>query len=224
MDWVEFVPNFPAPTQLWLRGMMGLAQTLQNSSFYHDWFYRIPALYPDEATYLWSSVPHNILESNWYDSMGYLVQSIANMTTEGRGIGSNLGADLLAALHGQNGRFTGASGQWDFDANWDRVGVFDLIQFQDNNGPSFVRVASWNRSTGVYVDYPGITYNYAGGAAAIARDGLTVLVGDDLTPAVNDAVLVLSFVIGGLSCCMTCIILPASPLALPCQAYMIVGV
>jgi hypothetical protein len=62
-----------------------------------------------------------------------------------------------------------------FDSKWDRVGVFDLIQFQNNTLPTFERLALYNPITQDFDAYPSAKPAiWAGGAATIARDGITL--------------------------------------------------
>jgi hypothetical protein len=106
---VGYVPNFPGDTYHYLRGMIGLAVAVPNTPLFPEWLERIPRLWPNDTLYKWSTVPVTLLETNWYDSVGYFAQAIANMSVDDIPM---TGANLLAALHGQNGRYSGVSGNW----------------------------------------------------------------------------------------------------------------
>jgi hypothetical protein len=53
---------------------------------------------------------------------------------------------------------------------------------------------------GQFLKYDGVDYSFAGGASQIARDGMTVLIGDNLIPSSNGSIMTLAFVIGLVAC------------------------
>lgn len=166
-------------------------------------YQRMPLLWPNEARFKWGSSPIAILESVWYDGVWLYAQAIANLLYVNMTVN---GPNILAAVKALNNRFEGVSGPWSWDSNYDRFGYFDTAQFQDNNSTALTRISSFNGNASLanydtYTDYiPVKPFVWAGGAAHVARDGLSVLIGDDLVPKQNSSIIVLAFVIGLVAC------------------------
>jgi hypothetical protein len=135
-----------------------------------------------------------IFVNSWYDVTWYYAQAIANILSRGQIL---TGARLLTEMHSMN--FSGVTGPFQFDANYDRIQVFDLINFPWNNG-TFRRLGYFDAQTFEFNFYPGAAaLVYPGGASQIARDGISVLDGDSLAPDEDGAVIVLAFIVGGIS-------------------------
>jgi hypothetical protein len=137
-----------------------------------------------------------VCRDSYYDVTWYYAQAIANILSRGQTL---TGARLLTEMRTMN--FSGVTGPFQFDANYDRIQVFDLINFPWNNG-TFRRLSYYNSTANAFIPYQSAsTYVrvYPGGASQIARDGISVLDGDSLTPDEDGAVIVLAFIVGGIS-------------------------
>jgi hypothetical protein len=107
------------------------------------------------------------------------------------------GETLLPMM--QSMSFSGITGPYIFDSNFDRIQGLDLINYPFSNG-TFQRLAYYDTASGAFISYnnaPAPVYTV--GATAIARDGISVLDGDSLTPDEDGAILVLAFLVGGIS-------------------------
>jgi hypothetical protein len=81
-----------------------------------------------------------------------------------------------------------------------------MVQFLNNTTPSYERLALFDSVTNSSTYSQFASYSnaksmvFAGGASEIARDGISILVGDALTPTTDGSILTLAFMIGLVSC------------------------
>jgi hypothetical protein len=83
----------------------------------------MPQLWPNNTLYKWNTVSISLLEPGWYDGVLLYAQAIADVLNASLPV---TGPNLLAAVQNRNNRFTGASGLWSWDTNYDRLQDFDV--------------------------------------------------------------------------------------------------
>jgi ABC-type branched-subunit amino acid transport system substrate-binding protein len=137
-DWPSNMGTFPSIVKQQLIGSFALATQVPTNSLYQPLVNRFQSMYPGlQFTNTSQTVPTDV---NWYDIVWYYAQAIANILTR-TGKGSVAGSDLLTEIH--NMSFSGATGPFNFDVNYDRIQTFDLVNFQDGTGV-FTKLAWFN--------------------------------------------------------------------------------